>query len=384
MRDSSNVRPLSDSINIQSGFAFKSKEYTDSGHFLVRIGNVQDGYLSLENPKYVTLDCKTARFDLQEGDFLTSLTGNIGRVARVENFHLPAAMNQRVARLSVKCQTTLNKAYLFHFLSSNFFKEALSSIGHGAAQQNVSPKAIGDIEIPLPPPPEQKRIVAILDDALERIGVAVANAEKNLANARELFESYLNLVFTQKGEGWVEKPLGEVCVLQRGFDLPKPLRSKGEFPLVSSSGIIDSHIEAKVAGPGVVTGRSGSIGKVFYVEEDFWPLNTVLYVKEFFGNEPQFVYHLLHQIDLEKFAGGTGVPTLNRNNVHGVSVSITEDVGKQRRIIDQLDQLSSATQRLETLYRKKLDDLAELKQSILQKAFRGELTSNDNKEGAAA
>jgi type I restriction enzyme, S subunit len=97
VREGWQTRPLSELIDIQSGFAFKSQDYTLNGHFLVRIGNVQDGYLSLDNPKYVVLDKKTSRFALREGDLLTSLTGNIGRVAIVEASHLPAALNQRVA-----------------------------------------------------------------------------------------------------------------------------------------------------------------------------------------------------------------------------------------------------------------------------------------------
>ena len=159
-------------------------------------------------------------------------------------------------------------------------------------------RLLKELDIKFPPLPEQKRIVAILDEAFAGIAQSVANAEKNLANARELFESYLKSVFTQKGESWQEKPLKDVCVLQRGFDLPKRLRLKGNFPLVSSSGIIDAHIEAKVVGPGVATGRSGSIGNVFYIEQDFWPLNTVLYVKEFHGNIQRFIYYLLKQFEV--------------------------------------------------------------------------------------
>jgi type I restriction enzyme S subunit len=96
--------------------------------------------------------------------------------------------------------------------------------------------------------------------------------------------------------GWQTKRLGDVATLQRGFDLPTQNRVAGEFPLVSSSGISDTHHKCAVCGPGVVTGRSGSIGNVFFIEEEFWPLNTVLYVKDFHGNDPRFVFHLLKEI----------------------------------------------------------------------------------------
>ncbi len=136
---------------------------------------------------------------------------------------------------------------------------------------------------------------------------------------------------------WQTKKLGDVATLQRGFDLPTQHRVSGDFPLVSSSGIIDTHETGPVRGPGVVTGRSGSIGNVFFVEENFWPLNTVLYVKDFHGNNPRFVFHLLRHFDLQRFSTGTGVPTLNRNFVHDEIVSVPS-VPEQKRIVGILDQ----------------------------------------------
>ena len=138
--------------------------------------------------------------------------------------------------------------------------------------------------------------------------------------------------------GWKEQLLGEVCTLQRGFDLPTQDRRTGQFPLVSSSGITDSHDEAPVLGPGVVTGRSGSIGNVFYIEDSFWPLNTTLYVRDFHGNNPRFIYYLLIAFDLKRYSGGTGVPTLNRNDVHGVHVLAPRELPEQQRIVTLLDE----------------------------------------------
>jgi type I restriction enzyme, S subunit len=137
---------------------------------------------------------------------------------------------------------------------------------------------------------------------------------------------------------WQQKPLGEVCTLQRGFDLPTQDRKAGKFPLVSSSGISDTHDEGPVLGPGVVTGRSGSIGNVFYIEDSFWPLNTTLYVRDFHGNLPRFVYYLLVAFDLKQYAGGAGVPTLNRNDVHGVPVVVPRELPEQQRIVTLLDE----------------------------------------------
>ncbi|SRR6266851_567669 len=137
--------------------------------------------------------------------------------------------------------------------------------------------------------------------------------------------------------GWQTKKLGDVATLQRGFDLPTQERVSGDVPLVTSSGITDTHNTSAVPGPGVATGRSGSIGNVFFIEDDFWPLNTVLYVKKFHGNDPKFVFHLLKNFDLKRFATGSGVPTLNRNFVHDELVSVPP-LSEQRRIVSLLDE----------------------------------------------
>jgi len=180
-------------------------------------------------------------------------------------------------------------------------------------------------------------------------------------------------VFENKGEGWEEKRFDEVCVLQRGFDLPTHSRFEGNYPLVSSNGITDRINEWKVKAPGVVTGRSGTIGNVHFIEEDFWPLNTALYIKHFHGNDERCVYYFLLQFDLGKYSSGAGVPTLNRNNVHSERVWFPVSKEEQKTIVRQLDALRAETQKLEAVYKKKIADLEELKKSILQKAFAGEL-----------
>jgi len=168
---------------------------------------------------------------------------------------------------------------------------------------------------------------------------------------------------------WVEKRLGEVCTLQRGFDLPTRQRKKGDYPLISSSGCIDSQAEAKVFGPGVVTGRSGSIGSVFFIEKDFWPLNTALYVKDFHGNDPRFIFHLLSKFDLKRFASGAGVPTLNRNNVHSEIVYVPSKVSEQKRIVSIVDQAFEGIDGAIVNTKKNLANAHELFESYLNAIF---------------
>ena len=172
--------------------------------------------------------------------------------------------------------------------------------------------------------------------------------------------------------GWQTKKLVDVATLQRGFDLPTKDRVAGEFPLVSSSGISDTHHKAAVQGPGVVTGRSGSIGNVFFIEEDFWPLNTVLYVKDFHGNDPRFIFHLLKNFDLLRFASGAGVPTLNRNFVHDELVSVPP-FAEQRRISDILDKAFENIANAKAIAEQKFAALEALQKSLLNQAFTGQL-----------
>lgn len=136
--------------------------------------------------------------------------------------------------------------------------------------------------------------------------------------------------------GWQHVRLGDVATLQRGFDLPVQERSLGHVPIFAANGRVGSHNIARVEGPGVVTGRSGSIGKVHYVAGDFWPLNTALYVCDFHGNDPKYVSWLLRDMKLDRYCAGTGVPTLNRNVVHEAEV-LLPPLDEQRRIAEILD-----------------------------------------------
>ena len=169
-------------------------------------------------------------------------------------------------------------------------------------------------------------------------------------------------------KGWQTKKLGDVATLQRGYDLPTQERVNGNVPLVTSSGISDTHNRSSVRGPGVATGRSGSIGNVFFIEEDFWPLNTVLYVKDFHGNDPRFVFHLLKNFDLKRFASGAGVPTLNRNFVHEELVNVPPLV-EQKRIVAVLDEAFAGLATARAHAEKNLQNARALFESHLQSVF---------------
>ena len=187
---------LGDLIEIQNGYAFKSGDYTTDGYFVIRIGNVQDGEITLDNPRFIKLaDKRLERFILSTGDILVSLTGNIGRVGVVKDEHLPAVLNQRVARITSKT-VTADANFIFHFLRSNAFREKLQEAGHGAAQQNVSTKEIESVVLSLPAFKEQRRIASQLDALSAETQRLTRIYEQKQSLLAELKKSLLHQAFT--------------------------------------------------------------------------------------------------------------------------------------------------------------------------------------------
>lgn len=138
---------------------------------------------------------------------------------------------------------------------------------------------------------------------------------------------------------WEVKSIKETAPLQRGFDLPKKEQKDGIYPVVYSNGICSYHDKYMVNGPGVVTGRSGTIGNIHYVESNYWPHNTSLWVTTFNGNFPKFIYYLFCTFDWKQFAAGSGVPSLNRNSVHEKRLAFPPTIAEQERIAGALSSI---------------------------------------------
>jgi type I restriction enzyme S subunit len=143
------------------------------------------------------------------------------------------------------------------------------------------------------------------------------------------------------GSEWPKRLLGDLIELKRGYDLPKIDRQEGDVPIISSSGISDVHSVFKVSGPGVVTGRYGTIGKVFYTDIDFWPLNTTLYVRNFKGNDPKFIYYFLKTIPYQQYSDKAAVPGVNRNHLHMAEIKAPNDIAEQKCIAHVLGTLDN-------------------------------------------
>jgi len=391
-----NTVTLGDVISLQNGYAFKSSEYSEEGYFLMRITNVQQGFIQNNNPKFVRIpiNSKLEQFILNEGDILISLTGDVGRVGILKEENLPAALNQRVARVTIKSSLKLDKSYLFNLLNSEEIRRKIESHGHGAAQLNVSTKDILSIEIPLPPIATQQKIVVKLDAIFAEIDKATIAAEANAKNAEALFQSYLSEIFEHSGEDWRElrvKDLGKVVT----GNTPKtnepenygeyiPFVKPGDF---NSDGTIDFE-KQKLSQIGMSKSRvikensalmvciGATIGKCGFSEIDIVTNQQINSVTPTLDFNHKFIYLQMLTNDFQrKVMDGSGqatLPIINKSKWESLLMKIPP-LKIQLDIVERLDRLRFDTDNLKNSQLKKLQQLLSLKNSILKQAFNGDL-----------
>lgn len=264
----------------------------------------------------------------------------------------------------------LDLFFLKYVVSGIDFKHSGSSI------PQLTVPMIKDYPILLPPLSEQQRIVAILDEVFEGIAKAKVNAEQNLKNAKELFESYLQGVFENKGEGWEERSLGDVVDIKNGRNQKTVLSDTGIFKILGSAGNVMGYATDFICEAGTtIIGRKGNISKPIFIEERFWNVDTAFGFFPIEENEldKRFVYYMCLGIDFKSMNRGTTIPSLVKSELQKIQISFPLALTDQQFIVHKLDALSAQTRGLEAIYQQKLNDLEELKKSVLQKAFAGEL-----------
>lgn len=331
--------------------------------------------------------------EAEPGDILISVRAPVGPI----NF---TAQNICIGRglAAIRASKSIEKEFLFYFLKKH---ENEIEGNAGAVFNSINKTQIESIPIPLPPLPKQQRIVSILDQAFAAIARAKANAEQNLKNARELFESYLQGVFERKGDGWEEKKLGEVLVKTENTDPTK--NPEAEFTYLDVSSVNKDTKE--IENPTIMLGkdapsrakkliRSGDVifatvrpthSRVALIPEEFdeQVCSTgyfVLRTKESVINKLVFYFLLTNSFNskMEKLQRGASYPAVTDNDVKNILFRFPKSKEDQKFIVRQLDALRTETQKLEALYQKKIDNLEELKKSILQKAFAGELKMSES------
>jgi type I restriction enzyme S subunit len=317
---------LSDVIRtIESGVSVNG-DNTPASHSevgVLKVSAVTYGYFNPNaNKRIIIQDIERARLNPSQDSIIVSRANTpelVGASAYIAKDYKGIFLSDKLWQLKIKPDDVICK-WLSFVLASDEKRVEISSraTGTSSGMKNIAQSAFLSIPILLPPLSEQIQIAAILstwDDSLSTLARLIDTKRQQ---KRALAEQLLTGKRRLKGfEGeWAENRAIDFFELQRGFDLPVQDRLAGIYSIVSASGITGNHIAARVVGPGVITGRSGTIGKVFYHQEDFWPLNTTLYVKDFKGNDPLFLCMFLTFFDLRRFAGGSSVPTLNRNDVH--------------------------------------------------------------------
>lgn len=213
---------LGEVCEILNGFAFKSEQYVDFGIRIIRISNVQKGYIEDNTPVFYPIEsCEAHKYMLNSGDLLMSLTGNVGRVALIQDKFLPAALNQRVACLKIKSEKIVDKGFLFNLLNSDYFERKCIESSKGVAQKNMSTKWLKEYEISLPPLSEQRNIAAVLD----KITSLIPLRKQQLTKLDELVKSrFIEMFGTPENneKQFQVKPLGEICAVERGGS-PRPI-----------------------------------------------------------------------------------------------------------------------------------------------------------------
>lgn len=300
-------------------------------------------------------------------------------------------VNNHAHVLRAKNNLTSN-LYLKHFLDFFDFNDFVN----GTTRLKLTQGKMNEMPVCLAPLNEQRRIVAKLEKILHRVDACKERLDKIPAILNRFRRSVLSAACSGRltsdwrqshhlefDETWKSRDFFDFIVLQRGYDLVLANIEKGDFPVVTSAGIEKYHSSMKVKGPGVVTGRSGSVGKVYYVQNDFWPHNTVLYVRDFKGNDPKYVYFFLLGFDTREYSASTAVPTLNRNNLRGIEV-LVPPLPEQQEIVRRVEALFKKADAIEVRYQKAKAFVNKLTQSILAKAFRGELVPQDPNDEPAS
>ena len=393
MKKDWDIKRLGDVCDFQNGFAFKSNTYKETGLPILRITNIQNQSLELNDLVY--FDAKDYkenfdRFKVFKDDLVVAMSGATTGKLGINTTDTVFYLNQRVGKFIPKKE--ILKPYLYYFLSTKV-EESLR-IAAGAAQPNLSTEQINNFEIPLPPLPEQQRIVAILDEAFAAIAKVKANAEQNLKNAKELFESYLQGVFENKGDGWEERTLGEIAEVEYGFT--DKSTDEGDYRYVRITDI-DKNGELILEDKKYIKHSKEAEGFLIQDNDLLMARTGATFAKVllFNGDEPSVFASYLIRIKFKEkienalywyftktksyweqansLQSGAAQPHFNGAAVKQVVFAYPKSPDEQKLLIKRFETLSIETKKLETIYQQKINDLEELKKSVLQKAFSGEL-----------
>ena len=381
----------------------ESKDQSTEGVRLIQTGNVGEGFFKDRGDKARYISEATFKrlrcTEIFEGDCLISrLPDPVGRCCLLPDTgeRMITAVDCTIVRFDSK---QIIPVFFNYYSQSTDYLDAVDAETSGTTRNRISRANLGKIAVPVPPLPEQQRIVGILDAAFEGIATAKANAEQNLRNARALFESHLQSVFTQRGEGWVRARMDAIYrVGSSKRVLKSEWKSEGvpfyrgrEVTRLAANGFVDNELfiseehfaelskEYGVPKSGdIVITAIGTIGNAHIVrgsDRFYFKDASVLWMKRSAEVSSEFIkFWLKSSLFFDQLDRGNGatVDTLTIQKLQSVELFLPP-IDEQLKIVAQLDSLSEETQRLESLYQRKLAALDELKKSLLHQAFSGQL-----------
>lgn len=411
MRKRWEIKKLGDIATFQRGLTYSKKdEVAISSNIVLRSNNVDlsTNLLDLSELKYIKDSIKIPEDKRVSKGSLIICTANgskvhLGKVALIDKSY-EYAFGGFMGQLTPSKE--VDSKYLFFALTSDSYKMFIGNLSDGANINNLKFDDLKEFSLPIPSLPEQKRIVAILDEVFAAIDKAKANTQKNLQNAKELFESYLQGVFENKGEDWEEKRLKEIASVFGGYSFKsKDFKSSGMYQVLRMGNIrpgiirneespvfiekVDESVlkRALLKKDDVVITQTGTKKKRDYgftviIDKDNYLVNQRIAAIRFPGNylSKFFLYYSwTNYFKDQYFANETGTVGQGNVGIGAVTDALVPfcSIEEQRRVVSDIDTILFHTNKLETIHQKKLDDLEELKKSILQKAFNGELTEKN-------
>lgn len=292
--------------------------------------------------------------------------------------------------LCLRPSQAVEPRFLFYVLVSKGFIDTINAETFGAKMPRANWEIVGHQPLPLPALDTQRQIARFLDEKTARIDGLIEKKRALLERLAERRQALITRAVTKglnpdaplkpSGIDWLgDIPahwdccgLGQKIKFQRGVDITKDERVDGPFPVISSGGIDYFHDTALCSGPGVLVGRKGSAGKLHYIETDYWPHDTTLYVREFRSNVPKFVWYMLHTLDLTSFDTGSANPTVNRNRVHPKRTAWPSPA-EQVRIVFELDAKFEGLGNLSVHVVESIEQLKEYRSALITAAVTGRI-----------
>lgn len=375
-------------------YGYTEKASSDEiGPKFLRITDIQDDGVKWQTVPFCKInEDDLKKYKLSDGDIVFARTGATTGKSYLVSKPPIAVFASYLIKVHINYKGLLPE-YLFLFFQTNTYWDSIAGGISGSAQGGFNASKLSELAIPIPPLPEQQRIVSILDEAFAAIAKAKANAEQNLRNAKELFESYLQGVFEEKGEGWEEVRFEDLCKLTRGHNPPKskfisePKEGYVRFYQIRDGWADDYAVYVpetpqlhRVGPDDILMVAYRHIGKVFRgVSGAFNVALCKITNKDRKKLNDDYLFHLIPtdvvKGELMKRSERSLIPSMSVEHLKEIKIPLPP-LSEQQKIVQKLDALSAETKKLEAIYQQKINDLEEMKKSILQKAFSGELKTS--------